>query len=167
MDLFKPDLARTFLPGSSSVPAADLDIFLICNSSTHTIAWFLLISVLSLCKKSLRTSAILEWIRWTFAFAFFQLLLNLVLQLIFCCALRNAASCRLKLFNGSILRPSEKPAKLLIPRSIPFAGSAQTSSGSNGTHTGNSLRTAYLKEAPRSASSSLRINRWHLFSFSQ
>ena len=40
MDLFKPDLARTFLPACSVVPAADLDMFLTCKSSIHTIAWF-------------------------------------------------------------------------------------------------------------------------------
>jgi hypothetical protein len=39
--------------------------------------------------------------RWTRAFAFFQLLLNLVLRLIACCALRKAVSCRLKLLSGA------------------------------------------------------------------
>ncbi|MNT73612.1 hypothetical protein D3C72_2123380 [compost metagenome] len=50
MDLFRPDLARTFAPGHSLVPAADLDMFRTCKSSIQTIAWFLLIVVVALCR---------------------------------------------------------------------------------------------------------------------
>ena len=48
MDLFNPDLAFTLLPGLSMVPRADELMFLICNPSTYTVAWFWLISELSL-----------------------------------------------------------------------------------------------------------------------
>ena len=81
MDLFRPDLARTFLPGFSVVPAADWDIFRTCRSSRHTIAWFWLICVEALCRKSRRALPIRVWIRWTRALAFFQLLLNFCLRL--------------------------------------------------------------------------------------
>ncbi len=79
MDLFSPDLALTFLPGDFLVPDADFDMFLTCKSSIHTIAWFWLIVVLY--RKSRRALPIREWIRWTRAFAFFQLLLNFVFRL--------------------------------------------------------------------------------------
>ena len=42
-------------------------------------------------RKSRLALPIREWIPWTRAFAFFQCLLNLVLRLIVCCALRSAA----------------------------------------------------------------------------
>ena len=80
MDLFRPDLARTCLPGFSVVPAADLDMLRTCKSSRHTIAWFWLIVVVALCRKSRRALPMQEWMRWTRAFAFFQLLLNLTLR---------------------------------------------------------------------------------------
>src|SRR5574343_306712 len=100
MALFRPDLARTFLPGLSVVPDADLDMLRTCKSSMHTIAWFWLIVVEVLCRKSRRALPMREWMRWTRTLAFFQLLLNLVLRLIVCCALRSAVSCRLKLLSG-------------------------------------------------------------------
>jgi len=50
----EPDLARTFLPGRSAVPVADLDMFLTCKFSMKTTAWFLLIAVEALCRKSRR-----------------------------------------------------------------------------------------------------------------
>ncbi len=52
MDLFKPDLARTFLPSASAVPAADFDIFRTRKSSIPTIAWFLQTADEILCRKS-------------------------------------------------------------------------------------------------------------------
>jgi hypothetical protein len=82
MDLFRPDLARTLLRGVSCVPAAKLDMLPTCSPSTHTIAWFLLISVLSLCKKSLRTIlqlAMVDWLwlaRWLFTFSNFVVVLE-------------------------------------------------------------------------------------------
>ena len=50
MALFRPDWARTFFPGLSVLPAADLDMFFTCKSSIHTIAWFWLIAVEVLCR---------------------------------------------------------------------------------------------------------------------
>jgi len=44
----------------SSLPAADLDRFRTGKSSTHTIAWFLLIVVVALCRKSRRALPIRE-----------------------------------------------------------------------------------------------------------
>jgi hypothetical protein len=60
MALFNADLARTFFPGASAVPAANLDIFRTRKSSMHTIAWLLLIAVETLCRKSRRALAICE-----------------------------------------------------------------------------------------------------------
>src|SRR5690625_3376005 len=101
MDLFRPDLARTFRPGCSVVPAADLDMFRTCKSSIHTIAWFWLIAVEVLCRKSGRALPMREGMRWTRVVASFQLLLNLMLRLMACCALRRAVSCRVKLLSGA------------------------------------------------------------------
>src|SRR6202041_2380331 len=50
IDRFRPDLARTLLPGLCMLPAAELDRLLTPRSSTHTIAWFLLIAVEALCR---------------------------------------------------------------------------------------------------------------------
>src|SRR5437868_13495819 len=101
MDLFRPDLARTCFPGVSMEPAADLDMFRTCKSSIHTIAWFWLIAVEVLCRKSRRALPIRAWIRWIRPFAFFQLLLNFCLRHSACCALRRAVACRLKLLSGA------------------------------------------------------------------
>ncbi len=49
MVLFSPVLARTFFPGLSLVPDADLDMFRIDKSSIQTIAWLWLMAVLTLC----------------------------------------------------------------------------------------------------------------------
>src|ERR1700722_12039924 len=76
MDLFRPDLARTFLPGFSALPFADRDMLFTCRSSTTTIAWLLLMAVEALCRKSRRALAMRRWMRWTLAFAFFQLFEN-------------------------------------------------------------------------------------------
>ena len=76
MDLFGPDLARTFLPGSSNVPEAERDIFRTFKSSITTRAWFLLIIVVVLCRKSLRTLAIVRCRRWILALSFCQLAEN-------------------------------------------------------------------------------------------
>src|ERR1700692_1142300 len=57
--LFKPFFCATFLPGASSVPDADFDMLRTCKSSIHTIAWFLLICVEALCRKSFRAFAML------------------------------------------------------------------------------------------------------------
>ena len=73
MDLFNPAFARTFFPGASSVPEAERDIFRTVKSSITTTAWFLLIAVVALCKKSLRTLAILRCRRWILALIFCQL----------------------------------------------------------------------------------------------
>lgn len=80
IDLFRPDLVFTFFPSASLLPAADLDIFRTCKSSIHTIAWFWLIVVEHLCRKSRRTLAMRVWSFCTLVFAFFQLLLNFVLR---------------------------------------------------------------------------------------
>jgi hypothetical protein len=45
MDLLSPAFCFTFLPGCSTVPAADRDMLLTFKSSTKTIAWFLLMMV--------------------------------------------------------------------------------------------------------------------------
>src|SRR5574344_802263 len=58
MALFKPDLACTFRPGASTVPEAERDIFRTFKSSMTTTAWFLLIAVEVLCRKSARILAI-------------------------------------------------------------------------------------------------------------
>ncbi|KDR40818.1 membrane protein [Caballeronia glathei] len=50
MNLFRPGLDRTFLPGALVLPAADRDMFLTCRSSIHTIVWFWLIVVVALCR---------------------------------------------------------------------------------------------------------------------
>lgn len=50
MLLFKPALARTFLPGLGMLPAADLDMFLICKFSMTTIAWFWLMALVAWCR---------------------------------------------------------------------------------------------------------------------
>jgi hypothetical protein len=63
MDLFRPDLARTFLPGASMLPAADPDILRTFKSSIHTRAWFLLIAVEALCQGM--RDAIPDWLRIT------------------------------------------------------------------------------------------------------
>ena len=49
-----PVFCFTFLPGCSTVPAADRDMLLTCRFSTTTIAWFLLMMVERLCSKSSR-----------------------------------------------------------------------------------------------------------------
>src|SRR5580692_7241807 len=124
MDLFRPDLARTFLPGFSALPLADRDIFFTCKSSIHTIAWFLLIVVVALCRKSRRQSPIRMWIRCTLLLAFCQFWLNWILRLSARCERRNWASCFLKLFSGATKLPSLKVAKRAIPISIPTAPAA-------------------------------------------
>ena len=52
-----PVFCFTFLPGCSTVPAADRDICLPAGFSTTTIAWFLLMMVERLCRKSSRALA--------------------------------------------------------------------------------------------------------------
>jgi len=58
------------------LPFADLLIFETFRSSIHTSAWFLLIAVEVLWRKSRRTFAIMLCSFWTFAFALPQFLLN-------------------------------------------------------------------------------------------
>src|SRR5690606_39731151 len=101
MALFRPDLARTCFPGCSVVPAADLDMFRTCKSSILTIAWFWLIAAEVLCRKSRRALPIRKWLRWTRAFALFQVLLHFALRLIACCALRKRSSRPLNLLRGA------------------------------------------------------------------
>jgi len=72
-------------------------------------------------RKSRQALPIREWIPWTQAFAFFQYLLNLVLRLMVCCALRSAFSCRLKLLSGIRNVPPESVVKRLMLRSMPVA----------------------------------------------
>src|SRR5690625_7939324 len=99
MDLFRPDLARTFRPGCSVVPAADLDMFRTCKSSIHTIAWFLLIAVEVMCRKSRRVLPIREGMSWTRAFGFFQFFLHLVLWLMASFVLHKTVYCPLKMVS--------------------------------------------------------------------
>lgn len=54
MDLFRPDLACAFLRECSVLPAADRDRFRAGKPSIHTIAWFWLMTVMALCRKSRR-----------------------------------------------------------------------------------------------------------------
>jgi hypothetical protein len=62
MARFRPDLARTCVPGASMLPAADLLIWRTFKSSIHTIAWFLLIVVEALCRWSRRALTMRAWI---------------------------------------------------------------------------------------------------------
>ena len=73
IERFNPDFAFTLYPGFIFVPFALFVMFTIFKSSTHTIAWFLLISVLSLCKWSFRMFAFLWW-SLEILFMFFNLL---------------------------------------------------------------------------------------------
>ena len=65
MALFSPDLALTLLPGSSAVPLADRPMLLTCKSSMHTIAWFWLMVVVALCRKSFRQWAMRVTVDWS------------------------------------------------------------------------------------------------------
>lgn len=49
---FKPDLALTFRPCRSTVTLADFDMLLAFKSSMTIIAWFLLISMVTLWRSS-------------------------------------------------------------------------------------------------------------------
>src|ERR1035441_4109463 len=82
IERLSPDLARTLRPGFSTVPDADADILRTRKSSTNTRAWFLLIAVEVLCRKSRRAFAICAETRVTLTLVFFQLLLNLILRAI-------------------------------------------------------------------------------------
>src|SRR5690554_4645190 len=75
------------------LPAVDPDMFRTCKSSIHTIAWFWLIVVLVLCRKSRRVLPIF-WCS-VVTLAFFQLLLNFVLRLMACCGRRPSYPCPL------------------------------------------------------------------------
>src|SRR5690625_7611510 len=113
MDLFRPDLARTFRPGCSVVPAADLDMFRTCKSSIHTIAWFWLIAVEVLCRKSRRALPIREGMGGTRAVAFVRVLRNLLLRLVACCGLGRAVSCRVERLGGAEDRRAGRGAEVV------------------------------------------------------
>ena len=133
MDRFKPDLARTLIPGASLVPAAARDILATFKSSRHTLAWFLLRVVVSLCRESRRAWLIRTWSRCRRASTFFQLRLSCTLRLRTCCALRKAAQAvplptlgagleleALQAFHGATSRnrspqPTAAPAALSDP----------------------------------------------------
>ena len=121
MDLFNPAFTRTFFPGWSSVPEAERDIFCTFKSSITTRAWFLLIDVVALCRKSLRTLAILRCRRWILALSFRQLAENFTRFAALRCKAASFFSCFRKLCNGLREEPSESVAKRAIPISIPTA----------------------------------------------
>src|ERR1700689_3023350 len=117
MALFSPDLARTFLPGASALPLLDLDMFPTCRSSIHTIAWFWLIVVVALCRKSRRALPIRAWIACTLLLVFCQLRLNFTLRLMARLLGASRASGFLKLLRGATGLPSLRVAKRAIPKS--------------------------------------------------
>jgi len=78
----QPRLGRYIFPGASVVPLLDLDILPTCKSSIATTRKFLLISVVALCRKSLRALPIRVWMFCTFLLALCQFLLNFTLRLI-------------------------------------------------------------------------------------
>lgn len=121
MDLFNPAFARTFFPGASSVPEAERDIFRTVKSSITTTAWFLLIAVVALCKKSLRTLAILRCRRWIRALSFCQLAENFVRFASLRCKAASFFSCLRKLCSGLMEEPSESVTKRATPISMPTA----------------------------------------------
>ena len=94
---FRPDFCFTCLPWVSVLPLLDLDIFRICKSSMHTIAWF--------------------WL--TLAFAFFQFWLNFTFRAIRRWYFTNRCWCFLKLLSGSRWLPSDNVTKRAMPISSP------------------------------------------------
>ena len=120
MALFRPDLARTFLPGASMLPAADGHIPNLQVLDTHHRVVFAdrgrgLVQVVAASIGDARMDALDS------GRGFFQLLLNLTLRLIARWHRRRRASCFLKLLSGATNVPSLIVAKRAIPTSMPIA----------------------------------------------
>lgn len=80
-----------------------------------------LIDVVALCRKSLRTLAILRCRRWILALSFRQLAENFTRFANFRCSFASFFSCFLKLCSGLMQEPSESVAKRATPISTPTA----------------------------------------------
>src|ERR1035441_4707611 len=91
------------------------------KSSTHT-AWLSrMIRVDSLCSQSRRASATRAWARATLIRALPRLLLPGALRLSAFCAVRSLRSARRRNLGLATLRPSDRTAKCVSPRSIPVS----------------------------------------------
>lgn len=60
MERFRPDLALTFFPGSSTVPLADLTMFVMSSCSTTTVPYVRAMTVVILCCQSGRGAWLLR-----------------------------------------------------------------------------------------------------------
>lgn len=96
-----------------------LTMFLTASVST-AITWFSLISrVESLCRKSLRQSAMVAWALATFSLALARFLDPLVFFASRRCNLAKRASCWRNVLGAAIFSPVESTAKCVSPKSMP------------------------------------------------
>src|SRR5215813_6354118 len=106
----RPLFWATFLPGSSTVPAALAVIFRTRSFSSLYTPWLLARPVASLCRKSLRTLASCIRSRDIFPFSLCQLDENLTLRASLCCSFASLSRMPSKALTGSISWPTEVAA---------------------------------------------------------
>src|SRR5215831_10793582 len=119
----RPLFWATFLPGSSTVPAALAVIFRTRSFSSLYTPWLLARPVASLCRKSLRTLASCIRSRDIFPFSLCQLDENLTLRASLCCSFASLSRMPSKALTGSISWPTEVAANTATPRSMPIGSS--------------------------------------------
>src|SRR5262249_36840988 len=119
----RPLFWATFLPGSSTVPAALAVIFRTRSFSSLYTPWLLARPVASLCRKSLRTLASCIRSRDILPFSLCQLDENLTLRASLCCSFASLSRMPSKALTGSISWPTEVAANTATPRSMPIGSS--------------------------------------------